>query len=143
MSTVVTCRYLGDLETEARHESSATHLRTDAPLDNNGKARTFSPTDLLATALGPCLLTIMGITARNHGFDLAPCAAEVVNTMSTTPPRRVDSLVARVALPHGLGPHERQLLMQAALHCPVMNSIGPGIKITMEFVDGLDGGRPA
>lgn len=138
MSTAITCRYLGDLETEARHEGSATHLRTDAPLDNNGKARTFSPTDLLATALGTCLLTIMGITARNHGFELESCAADVVKTMSTTPPRRVDSLVARVALPQGLSSHQRQLLMQAALHCPVMNSIGPGIKITMEFVDGLD-----
>jgi len=99
MSTVVTCRYLGDLETEARHEGSATHLRTDALLDNNGKARTFSPTDLLATALGACLLTIMGITACNHGFELEPCAADVVKTMSTTSPRRVDSRAARVALP--------------------------------------------
>ena len=139
MSTVVTCQYLGDLETEARHEGSATHLRTDAPLDNNGKARTFSPTDLLATALGTCLLTIMGITARSHGFELEPCAADVVKTMSTTPPRRVESLAARVVLPQGLGNHQRQLLMQAALHCPVMNSLAPGIKITMEFVDSLGG----
>ncbi|MYF35373.1 MAG: OsmC family protein [Synechococcus sp. SB0678_bin_12] len=140
MSTVIICRYLGDLQTEARHEGSATHLRTDAPLDNNGKARTFSPTDLLATALGTCLLTIMGITARNHGFVLDPCAADVVKTMSTTPPRRVESLAARVALPRNLGSHHRRLLMQAALHCPVMNSIAPAIKVTMEFVDRLDDG---
>lgn len=137
MSTVVTCRYLGDLETEARHESSATHLRTDAPLDNNGQARSFSPTDLLATALGTCLLTIMGITARHHGFDLEPCDADVVKTMSTTPPRRVETLAARVVLPQGLDTHQRQLLMQAALHCPVMNSIGTAIQVDVEFVDSL------
>ena len=79
--------YKGDLRTIAKHVFSGAVLVTDAPLDNNGKGEAFSPTDLLAASLGSCMLTIMGIAARTHGFNIEETKLEIIKKMATDPRR--------------------------------------------------------
>jgi len=106
--------YLGELRTEAVHALSGNKLITDAPPDNQGKGEFFSPTDLLATSLGSCMLTIMGISARTHGFSI--------------------DVIVELLFPHnGYSAKERKLLELAAKECPVANSLHPDLKQTVMF----------
>jgi len=121
--TTMLCVYGGELRCTARHEASASLLETDAPTDNQGKGERFSPTDLVATALSTCMLTIMGIVADRHGWDLQGCRAEVEKTMTSDAPRRIAQLTVWVTLPAGLEPQQRALLQRAAETCPVKVSL--------------------
>ena len=114
----ITARYVGDLRCEATHEPSGSKLTTDAPVDNHGKGETFSPTDLVATALPACMMTIMGIVADRHGIDLTGMTAETTKVMSAAPPRRIASLVTRLTLPLPADHPQRDLLERAAHTCP-------------------------
>ena len=98
MATVQT-KYLGDLRTESIHLQSGSKLITDAPTDNQGRGEAFSPTDLLATAYGACVLTIMGIAAKTHGFDIDGAELETTKVMGTEP-RRVVELITSFKFPH-------------------------------------------
>ena len=100
--TTITCRYDGGLRCGAVHGPSGSALSTDAPLDNQGKGECFSPTDLIATSLATCLLTIMGIVAERHGWPLEGAAARVEKTMSSDAPRRISQLEVWIELPAGL-----------------------------------------
>ena len=112
-------RYEGDLHTRATHGPSASEIETDAPKDNEGRGERFSPTDLLAAALGSCMLTVMGIVARRHGWDLAGARARVEKHMATAPVRRISRLVVDFEMPP-LPESARASLERAAHTCPCL-----------------------
>jgi putative redox protein len=126
--------YVGGLRCSAVHEASGATLSTDAPKDNQGLGESFSPTDLLATALVTCMLTIMGIAARKHGFKLDGARGFVEKQMVADPLRRVGRLPIRIELPPGLPKESRPILEQAALTCPVHLSVNPSIERPVTFV---------
>src|ERR1700761_1570931 len=96
--------YQGDLHCKAVHGPSATELNTDAPKDNQGRGESFSPTDLVATALGTCMLTVMGIMARTLQIDIAGTTATVQKNMTAAPERRIQSLTVRIHVPQPITP---------------------------------------
>ncbi|MCP5536587.1 MAG: OsmC family protein [Akkermansiaceae bacterium] len=125
--------YEGDLHCNNIHVPSKSHFATDAPVDNNGRGESFSPTDLLATALGSCMATIMGMVADRKGIDLRGMRITVGKHMSATPPRRVSRLDVRIEMPlSGMHP-ERKMLESAALSCPVHQSIHPEIEVPIDW----------
>jgi putative redox protein len=126
-------RYEGELRCHATHGPSGTQLSTDAPVDNQGKGESFSPTDLVATALGTCMLTIMGIVARRHGWDLSEATVEVEKGMVATPVRRIGSLAVVIRVPADLDEAAQKALALAAHTCPVHRSLHPDVQIPVEF----------
>jgi putative redox protein len=130
----LTSIYEGGLRCRAVHGPSGTALVTDAPVDNHGKGESFSPTDLVATALGACMMTVMGIVAERHGLDLKGMQAETVKEMTKQPPRRIASLRTRITVPLPADHPERPALERAALACPVHASLHPEIDAAVEFV---------
>jgi putative redox protein len=126
-------RYEGDLHTRCLHGPSGATLETDAPKDNEGLGEAFSPTDLLATALGSCMLTVMGIVARRHGWALEGASVGVEKHMVVEPLRRVGRLVLRFAMPAGIPADARQVLERAARTCPVHQSLHPEVKVETSF----------
>lgn len=128
--------YQGDLHCRAVHGPSRAELSTDAPTDNQGRGESFSPTDLVATALGTCMLTVMGILARTLKVDIAGATATVEKEMSSTAPRRIESLKVRIHVPHSLSADDQQKLERAAHTCPVHKSLHPDIHTPIEFVWG-------
>jgi putative redox protein len=124
--------YVGDLRCVAEHVPSGVTLSTDAPEDNHGEGRSFSPTDLVATALGTCIATILGIQAEKQGFDLEGTEITVKKEM-TSDPRRIDALRTEVTMPVVLDEKTRERLERAARHCPVDESIHPDIDAPIVF----------
>jgi len=125
--------YEGELHTRACHGPSGRELETDAPKDNEGRGESFSPTDLLATALGSCMLTVMGILARRHGWSLAGARASVEKQMTSRPRRRVQRLVVRLEMPPGIPEAARAPLERAARSCPVGESLHPEVEVDLDF----------
>lgn len=133
-STVV---YDGDLRTTCTHLKSGNFFETDAPVDNSGKGERFSPTDLLATSLGTCMLTVMGIKARRSGFDLDGIKIEIEKIMKSEP-RRVAGINLFYHIPEklrGLDENTKILLKKIAVKCPVMLSIHPDIEVNIDWGD--------
>lgn len=130
----ISIQYEGNLRCRATHGPSGTELVTDAPVDNHGKGESFSPTDLVAAALGGCLATIMGIVAERHGLDLAGLHISVEKEMTAEPVRRIGTLRVRVTMPAGITPEDRRRLESAALRCPVKESLAEGVSLPVEFV---------
>jgi putative redox protein len=130
---VIQLEYEGDLHCKAVHGPSGTELSTDAPKDNQGRGESFSPTDLVATALGSCMLTIMGITARTLSIDITGATASVEKEMTTSPPRRIASLRVKIHVPQAISPDNQQKLERAAHACPVHKSLHPDIQTPIEF----------
>jgi putative redox protein len=130
-STVI---YEGELRTVARHNASGTQIETDAPVDNQGKGERFSPTDLVATALGTCMLTIMGMKARDLEVNLKGTRIEIQKIMKADP-RRISGISLTFHLPSGLHLSEKNriILQRAAETCPVMYSIHPDIDVQLYF----------
>ena len=133
MSVRIEVRYEGELHTTATHGPSGARLETDAPRDNEGKGESFSPTDLLATALGTCMLTVMGIYARRKGWDMKDARVSVDKDMVADPVRRVGRLGLRFEMPAGIPEDARKPLERAALTCPVHQSLHPDVKIETSF----------
>jgi putative redox protein len=133
MSVKLSCEYLGDLRTRATHGPSASTLLTDAPVDNQGKGEAFSPSDLAATAVGSCILTILGIQAKSLDADFRGARVEVEKHMTTVPPRRIARLDLRISMPAGIPEDIRPRLIRAAEACPVKQSLHPDIVIAMEW----------
>lgn len=129
----VSVEYQGGLRCEATHGPSGVRLQTDAPVDNHGKGQLFSPTDLVATALGSCIVTVLGIVAEQKAWDLKGLRVEVTKEMTPTPPRRIARLNAEVWLPLALPPADRELVEKTALHCPVHRSLHPDIEAPIVF----------
>jgi putative redox protein len=125
--------YQGELRCEAVHGPSGTKLSTDAPKDNHGKGESFSPTDLVATALGTCMLTVMGIVAQRHNLSLAGATVNVVKEMAAAPTRRIGRLTVEIRVPGQFDDAQRKLLENAAHTCPVHKSLHPEIDIPVTF----------
>jgi len=125
--------YEGGLRCKAIHKKSGTLISTDAPLDNEGKGESFSPTDLVATALGSCMLTIMGIAARNHEIDIKGTTAEVTKTMASNP-RRISKLDVAIHMSKNFTAKERKILEAAAHGCPVGKSLHSDLEETVSFI---------
>ena len=130
-STVI---YEGELRTVALHIASGSTIETDAPVDNQGKGERFSPTDLVATALGSCMLTIMGQKARDHKIDLKGTRIEIQKIMKPEP-RRISGITLTFHLPESLRLSEKQItiLQRAADTCPVRYSIHPEIEVEVNY----------
>ena len=124
--------YDGDLRTNAIHLRSGSKISTDAPVDNEGKGEKFSPTDLFATSIGSCMLTIMGITAKTHGFCIDGSTIELQKKMSANP-RRVSDLTIIINIKGKLSDIEKTKLIRAAEHCPVSKSIHPDINENIKY----------
>lgn len=125
--------YEGSLRCQATHGPSGSRLQTDAPVDNCGRGERFSPTDLVATALGACLATIMGIVAQREGVDLSALSVTVEKEMVADPERRIGRLSVQVRMPAGLSTPQRKKLETAARACPVANSLGERVRVEMAF----------
>jgi putative redox protein len=130
-----TVHYLGSLRTEATHLASGDKIITDAPTDNHGKGEAFSPTDLFATSLASCALTIMGLAAQNHTINIDGASAEVTKIMSATPPRRVARIVVVFKMPaHNFTEKQRDILERAAHTCPVSLSLSSETAVDLTFL---------
>jgi putative redox protein len=133
MTSIV--EYTGELRTVCTHLRSENSFETDAPVDNNGKGERFSPTDLLATSLGTCMLTVMGIKAKNMGFDLNGIKIEVEKIMRSDP-RRVSGINLLFHIPDQLKTVDektKQILKQTGRTCPVWLSIHPDIEVNVDW----------
>jgi putative redox protein len=126
--------YLGDLRTESIHLQSGNTIITDAPCDNQGKGEAFSPTDLLATSLGACIMTIMGIKARDNHIDITGTRVEITKIMASDPPRRVAEVVVEFFFPEKpYSPEEKALVESVAGTSPVPLSLLPELVQTIRF----------
>lgn len=125
--------YEGDLHCTSVHTPSKTQLATDAPVDNQGRGESFSPTDLIATSLGTCMLTTMGIVARTLDFDMTGSTVTVDKEMSSTAPRKINRLTVSIRIPRTTSSENRQRLENAAHTCPVKRSIHPDIETPIEI----------
>ena len=125
--------YEGDLRCRLKHGPSGDQIKTDAPIDNMGKGEAFSPTDLVAAALGSCMLTVMGIAARKHNINLNGSVAEVQKEMVTAPVRRIEKLSVVLNMAPGISLDKRAMLERAALNCPVHKSLNPDVEIPIVF----------
>jgi putative redox protein len=119
--------YQGELHCRAVHGPSGAVLETDAPVDNNGRGEAFSPTDLVATALGVCMATVMGIVAKRKEIDLAGMKVVVKKHMSTDTPRRIARLEVDIEMPLSAGHPDRRLLESTGNGCPVHQSLHPDV----------------
>ncbi|WP_276360466.1 OsmC family protein [Daejeonella sp. H1SJ63] len=136
MATIETT-YIGELRTEATHVFSGNRIITDAPLDNQGKAEAFSPTDLLSASLGSCMFTIMGIAAREHGIQIDGTTCSITKIMAADP-RRVSEIQIVFNFPDIRYTDKQKLILErAAIHCPVAKSLHPDLvqNITFNFKD--------
>jgi putative redox protein len=125
--------YQGNLRCQAVHAESGATVLTDAPKDNLGNGESFSPTDLVATALGTCMLTIMGIVAKRANIDLARATVRVQKEMASSPVRRIARLTVEIHVPASVPAEVRPHLERAALGCPVFKSVHPDIEIPVVF----------
>ncbi len=125
--------YEGDLRCRAIHGPSKTEFFTDAPPDNQGKGESFSPTDLVAAALGTCMVTIMGIAARARGWRIEGTRVRVEKKMVADPQRRIAELEVEISVAGRFDAQAREMLERAALTCPVHRSLHPDVKIPIRF----------
>ncbi|MCW1883376.1 OsmC family protein [Luteolibacter flavescens] len=125
--------YQGDLHCSALHVPSGTTLETDAPVDNNGRGESFSPTDLVATGLGVCMATVMGIVAKRKEIPLEGLKVAVRKHMSTDTPRRISKLEVDLDMPLPADHPERKMLESAGNGCPVHHSLHPDIEVVLNY----------
>lgn len=135
MGVEIDIAYQGNLICQATHGPSKSLLLTEAPVDNGGKGEAFSPTDLVGTALGSCMLTIMGLVATRNGIKVDGATAKVTKEMASTPVRRVGKLVCIISIPNsaGISAENRTKLEKGALACPVAQSLHPDVQLQVEF----------
>ena len=132
MKTIETI-YTGKLRTEATHVQSGVKIITDAPVDNNGKGESFSPTDLLAASLGSCMLTIIGIEADKQGFNIDGTQISIIKLMFSSPRRVGELKVILDFSQHNFSESQKEIIKQKALNCPVAISLHPDILQDVTF----------
>lgn len=125
--------YQGNLRTTATHLKSNTQIITDAPTDNQGKGEAFSPTDLVATALGSCMLTIIGIKARDSDFDIEDTTIEITKIMSSAPRKIIEIIVEFNCKGKNYTTKQQKIIENSAKSCPVALSLAKDIKQTLIF----------
>ena len=128
MSVKIKAEYIGDDQVELTHTPSNTKIITDLPVDNGGRGRTFSPTDLVASALSSCILTIMSKIAQKEGVDMKGTLIEIEKEMGANP-RRISVLKGKITFPKGIPENKKEKLLSAIKSCPVTKSLHPDIKI--------------
>ena len=131
--------YLGGLRTNATHLRSGNTIVTDAPVDNKGKGEAFSPTDLMSTSLGCCMMTIIGISAQTHGFDVDGTTISITKIMAEHP-RRVNEIIVEFDFPARVySAKEKEFIWHSARTCPVLLSLHPDLvkTIKMNFHEDL------
>jgi putative redox protein len=133
MAVRIDVRYEGGLRCHAVHGPSGREVATDAPVDNHGRGESFSPTDLVATALGTCMATIMGIVADRHGWNIDGLAMTIDKEMTTEGQRRIRKLGVVIEGPAGVPDDAKKTLAEAAHSCPVRLSILPAIDVPVDF----------
>ncbi|MBC8369136.1 MAG: OsmC family protein [Planctomycetota bacterium] len=133
MSVSVEIAYEGQLRCKAIHGPSQCHVITDAPVDNHGKGAHFSPTDLVATALGTCTLTLLGIVADRHGISLEGTTVKVEKHMVAEPVRRIGRLPVDIYMGQPIEDKYKDRLVRAAETCPVKQSVHPDIDLRINF----------
>ena len=131
--TKLKCHYLGDLNCEAIHLQSGTLVKTDAPLDHFGKGEYFSPTDLLATSLGTCLLTIMAIKAKSKGFNLEGIYLNIEKLMTKNNERKIKELIIDIFIPVTYSNGTIDFLKEASEDCPVTRNLSNEIDIKISW----------
>lgn len=129
MGVVITGQFVGPLGTKMVHEPSGVSLLTEPPLDNGGKGTSFSPTDLLATAYGSCMMSVIALRAKQRGWDLIGMSIRVEKHMSTDTPRRIVRLDVDLALPAQLSVEAREELVHAGINCPVAKSVAADMDV--------------
>lgn len=127
MSAIIKSSYLGNLRTNSIHLKSQNQLITDAPTDNNGRGEAFSPTDLLATSLATCAITIMGIAAQKHNLAIENLTCDVTKIMAANPRRVSEIIVEFNFLKNDFSAAEKQILIDAANSCPVAHSLSESL----------------
>jgi putative redox protein len=129
----VRVEYIGTLRTKAKHNQSGDEFITDAPIDNQGKGEAFSPTDLLATSLGTCAITTIGIVANSSGFNIDGTIVKITKIM-VSDPRRVGEIIVEMNFPpNNYSTKEKEIIKRTAEHCPVKKSLHPDVKQTFIF----------
>lgn len=139
----ITVAYDGDLHCDATHGPSGDVLATDAPTDNHGRGAAFSPTDLVATGLATCVLTIIGIQARTHDLDVSGMTASVDKHMTEDGPRRIARLVTTVRIPRTFDDATQRRLEAAGRGCPVHRSLHPDVDAPIHFEWGASAQKEA
>ena len=134
MGVKISGTFLGGLNTSMTHELSQVKILTDPPLDNGGVGKSFSPTDLLATAAGSCVMTIMAIYAKRNGIDLRGMSCQVEKHMAASPLRRVSALDINVSMPNILTVDQRRVLEEVGNSCPVLLSLSPDVKLNKKYI---------
>jgi putative redox protein len=131
-----TITYKGNLRTELTHLQSGTTIENDAPTDNKGKGERFSPTDMLATSLGSCMITTMAIRAADMNLNFDETKIEITKVMSGDAPRRIVEIIANLLFTNNLNAtaEQKEQLERIARNCPVEKSLHPDIKLTISFV---------
>jgi putative redox protein len=129
----ITTVYQGKLRCRSTHEPSGAELLTDAPKDNMGEGAAFSPTDLVATALGTCMMTVMGIVAQRENLDLTGTTVHIKKEMATQPARRIGRIEVDFNVPTSMTEVQKQKLINAAETCPVHKSLHPDIQVDVKF----------
>ena len=130
----IKCSYLGNLNCEAEHLQSGSLIRTDAPLDHCGKGENFSPTDLLATSLGSCLLTIMAIKARSNGWELENISLDINKIMTKNKKRKIEQLIIDINIPEDLPKKKVDFLKNASKECPVTRNLSKSLNIEINWI---------
>ncbi len=137
MAVSISVEYEGGLRCRSTHGPSQNQFITDAPVDNHGKGESFSPTDLVATALATCMATVIGIKAQQKGYDIVGMKVSVEKHMSADSPRRIVGLPITIQIPLPEDHPDRKLLEATALGCPVHHSVHPDIDKPVTFVWGV------
>ncbi len=125
--------YEGSLHCQLTHGPSGVSIQTDAPKDNQGKGEAFSPTDLVAAALGSCILTTMAIYAKRHDKELGKMTAQVTKEMSADAPRRISRIAVKISMPKGLSEEDKTVYERVAASCPVHKSLHPDTQAVITF----------
>ena len=129
----VKCSYIGDLKCEVKHLQSGKSIKTDAPLDHCGKGENFSPTDLLATSLGSCLLTIMAIKARSNGWELENISLDIEKIMTKNQERKIEKLIIDIYVPKDLSKEKVEFIKNASKDCPVTRNLSDSLDIKIDW----------
>ena len=131
--SLIKCSYLGNLNCEAIHLQSGNKIKTDAPLDHCGKGENFSPTDLLATSLGLCLLTIMAIKARSNGWELENISLDIEKIMTKNKERKIEQLIIDIYIPEDLPNEKLNFPKIASKDCPVTRNLSHSLDIQINW----------
>ena len=130
----IKCSYIGNLNCEAEHLQSGSRIKTEAPLDHYGKGEKFSPTDLLATSLGTCLLTIMAIKARANNWELENISLDIEKIMTKNKDRKIEQLIIDIYIPEDLPIEKFNFLQNASKDCPVTRNLSKSLNIQINWI---------